>query len=157
MHIEIVSVGKIKQSFVQDAENEYLPRIRKYSKVSVSELDLSKFAKLPDKQRQRRETEEVLNYIKPGTFLIALDEDGRQFTSEAFANLLDEKTVGGISSFCFAIGGANGWDKELMRSRAGLFLSLSKFTLSYQVSRMVLAEQLYRVISIMKGLPYHKQ
>ena len=89
MQLEILSIGKVKQSFVLSAEEEYLQRIRPFAKTKVTEIELPKLASLPDPERRRRETEEVLSRVKPGAFLIALDEDGKEFSSEDFAKFID--------------------------------------------------------------------
>ena len=156
MQLTIASIGKVKQKFVMEAEAEYIKRLKLFTKIRVEEYEFPKLASLQEQERKKRETEEFLSKRNAGEFLIALDENGKQFTSEEFAGFLDKKMTGGVSSFCFAIGGACGWDLEVMKHGAGLVLSLSSLTFSYQMTRMILVEQIYRAFTIVKGLPYHK-
>ena len=121
----------------------------------MCELDNRRLAKLSEGEQKKREAELVLGEIKAGEYLCALDERGRQFSSAGFATHLQKVMNGGTSRLVFAIGGPFGWDDEV-RDRAELLLSLSPMTFNYQLTRLVLAEQLYRVLSIISGSPYHK-
>ena len=76
-------------------------------------------------------------------------------TSEGLAHWLQNEMNNGSSQFCFAIGGSFGWAPEV-KKHAKLVLALSKLTLPYQICRLVLIEQIYRAMTIIKGIPYHK-
>ena len=153
MQIEVVSVGRVKQRFVLDGEQEYLPRMKPWAKVSVRELDPS--FDLPPNEQIKREGELFLKQLSGNEFLVILDEKGKRFTSPALSAFMGEKMSSGNSSFVFAIGGAFGWREEV-KKRANLLLSLSDLTFPYQLTRLVLIEQIYRSLSILKGQPYHK-
>ena len=140
MRIKIITLGRVKQSFVKAGEAEYVKRLPQDWKLSFKEL--SETAKL-EKEVDARE------------LVVALDEQGKQFSSLEFAQYLQKKMVSGTSSVTFVIGGAYGLAPEVI-SRADLKLSLAKMTFPFQLCRLVLVEQLYRAITLIKGQPYHK-
>jgi 23S rRNA (pseudouridine1915-N3)-methyltransferase len=87
-------------------------------------------------------------------FLILLDSRGRQLTSEAFAAQIGRLRDRGTQTLVLAIGPADGWS-DAARARAGLLLSFGSITLPHQLARVVLAEQIYRALTILAGHPYH--
>ena len=97
----------------------------------------------------------MLANVPAGDFLILLDERGKNLSSQELADQVQKAMNNSISSFSFAIGGALGWD-EVARKKSNLCLSLSKLTLPYQIARLVVVEQIYRVVTLIKGIPYHK-
>jgi 23S rRNA (pseudouridine1915-N3)-methyltransferase len=86
--------------------------------------------------------------------LVLLDSRGKQMSSEEFATWLGARRDAGVAHIAFAIGPASGWDEDA-RKQAGLLLSLSKMTLAHALARAVLAEQIYRAMTILTGHPYH--
>jgi 23S rRNA (pseudouridine1915-N3)-methyltransferase len=107
-----------------------------------------------DPQRARsREAAEILRHVQPGDALVALDERGKQRTSEELSVWLGERLERG--RLAFAIGSDLGLGEEV-RSRAGELLSLSRLTLPHQLARLVLLEQLYRATDILAGGAYHR-
>ena len=155
LNIRIITLGEVTQRFVRDGESEYLARLSRSAKVSIVELRTERFAKLPVPERVAREGELLLQQLKNGELFCALDEQGKSFTSVAFSEHLQKLMNRGVSSIVFAIGGAYGWSENI-RNRADLRLSLSPMTFTYQMTRLVLIEQLYRGLSIIAGTPYHK-
>ena len=153
MRIKIISVGKIKQSFVHEGEGEYLQRMKSFAQLRLVEVPTS--TELPEAQMKQAECAAVLGKVDSGEYLVVLDEGGKQLTSKQFAALLQTQMNQGTSSFCFAIGGAYGWDDQV-RKEADLVLSLSAMTFPYQMTRLILVEQLYRAMTLLKGIPYHK-
>lgn len=155
MKIEIFSVGRVRQRFVQDGEDEYLTRLKPLMRVELNEIDNSKFAGLPEEKLTQKEAELVLGKVRPDAFFVLLDERGRALDSIAFAETIKKESIYGRGSIAFAIGGAFGWHNSV-RERADLELSLSPFTFTYQMTRLILIEQIYRAMTIIKGMPYHK-
>ena len=153
MKIKIISVGKVKQAFVLDGEAEYLPRLKSFAAIKF--IEVGSRAELPEVQMKRSEAEAVIEKIEPADFVVVLDEAGKKFTSPEFSKTLQGQMNAGRSSFCFAIGGAYGWD-ESIREKADILLSLSPMTFTYQMTRLVLVEQIYRAMTLIKGIPYHK-
>lgn len=155
MKIRIVSLERGKHAFLQTAEDEYVSRIRRFAQIELIGLEAQRFNKLPDEERRKRETALAIESIGDLRPVIALDERGKQFTSEALAKYLSSAINRGTHQLTFAIGGALGWSSE-MQEAATTFLSLSAFTFTSQMARMILAEQIYRAFTIMRGVPYHR-
>lgn len=153
MRIRVLSLGKVRSSFVQEGEEQYLPRIKKWCRIEVEEIPNERFAALPPEVMRERESEALLTKIKPEETLILLDEQGKQLSSKEFSRFLATRLE--ESPVVFAIGGFSGWSPEAKRA-ARYTLSLSPMTFTYQMTRLFLIEQLYRALTIIKGVPYHK-
>lgn len=153
MKIKLISVGRVKQDFVLAGEDEYLARMRSFAEIQRIEVQAA--TELPELQMKEQETQAVLKKVSDADFLVVLDETGKTLTSPQFASFLQTRMNHGDSSFCFAIGGAYGWSNT-MRQEADYVLSLSAMTFTYQMSRLILVEQLYRAMTILKGVSYHK-
>ena len=152
MKINIVCVGKIKEKFFTDAINEYLKRISRFADLKIIEVDeASKLSNL--EQKSKVEGEKLLQ--KCSGVIVALDGGGKLLSSTEIADYIHKKEVQGESTISFVIGGSNGLSKELL-SRADLILSFGKITFPHQLFRVVLVEQIYRALTIIEGLPYHK-
>lgn len=155
MRIRILSLGKVKQPFVLQGEAEYLKRLKPWVPVEIIELPNERFASLPEEQMKLREAELVLARREPNSFFVALDEHGKQFSSPALAEWFQQRMNQGTSSITLAIGGAYGWHESILKA-AQLTLSLSELTFPYQLTRLILVEQIYRVQTLLRGMPYHK-
>lgn len=154
MAIRIVSIGKTNNEFLKRSIETYLQRIRKYAIVSWLELpDVKKKLFNTSDELKRLEAEILLKDVKPSSFLVGLDEKGKLLTSREFANKIDHWAVTN-ADLIFVIGGAYGFDKSVYDRMNGM-ISLSKMTLSHQMVRLLLAEQVYRGYSILNGEPYH--
>lgn len=158
MKIEIFILGKTKESFIDKGVDEYLKRLKHYGKVSFRVL---KQPKIPSKQKtgeeelKRREGQLILDSIPKSSFLVALDENGKQFTSTSFAKEINRWQVSGKKQISFIIGGAFGLSKEVLQ-RADSQISLSPMTFTHDMVRLFLVEQLYRGFTILAGEKYHK-
>lgn len=153
MNIRIISVGKVKQSFVLEGEAEYLKRLKPYTKISTEELGLD--GGDGSEQQLAKEALKVKGHLKGSERVYLLDESGEKLSSKGFASCLNADFNSGYSQFVFLIGGPFGWHPD-MRKEAHAVLSLSALTFPHQLSRLILIEQLYRAFSIIKGAPYHK-
>jgi 23S rRNA (pseudouridine1915-N3)-methyltransferase len=156
MKISIVQVGRVRQAFVKDGEQEYLKRLRStpYA-LTITELGLESSEALRAAEVQEREGTELLKRLDSFEYVVVLDERGKQLSSVDFSQLLATRANTGTRSIAFVIGGAYGFS-ENVRQRADYVLSLSKMTLPHQVTRLVLVEQLYRAYTLGKGISYHK-
>lgn len=135
------------------AVHEYVARIERSLKCELIELPEEKKGADP----QRAKVEEgwrILKQVQPDDRLIALDERGREMTSAELARWIQAAMMEG-RDLVFAVGGAAGL-ADAVRTRADLVLSLSRMTLAHRLARLVLAEQLYRALAIVKGEPYHR-
>lgn len=97
----------------------------------------------------------MLKEAGPGRLLVALDEKGKSYDSYAFARFVGGLLESGKSEVVFILGGADGLPSEV-KSRADYLLSLSAMTLPHRLARLLLFEQLYRALCILKGVPYQK-
>lgn len=155
MQVKIISLEKLKDKCLLALELEYLKRLQKFGRFESIEIVSRSSSSLSDLERKKKDSQLCSEKIKKGDFLIVLDEEGKSFSSQEFADLLSRTASKGHSNFAFAIGGAHGWDRSF-REGANLTLSLSKMTFPYQLARIVLIEQLYRAFTIWRGVPYHK-
>ncbi len=114
-----------------------------------------KASKFDDERARAHESETILKKINSDYFVIALDERGKQVTSEEFAELIREKRDFGPGKIQFIIGGSHGLD-ESVRKRANLVLGFSKMTFTHEMVRVFLKEQIYRAFTILIGKAYHK-
>lgn len=155
MKIKLICIGKTGKGFLVDGENEYLNRLKHYVNIERIEIpDLKNAKKLSIEQIKSLEGKEIITKIIPGEQLILLDDKGKDFTSEKFADFIQKKFNQGGKALVFVIGGAYGFSKEVY-DRSDSLLSLSKMTFSHQMIRMIFFEQVYRAMTILKGEPYH--
>lgn len=152
MKINIIAIGKIKEKYFQDAVSEYVKRSSRYAEVKVIELEDAPQSKTPDEQRVI-ESERLLSKAKG--YIIAMDFRGKSMSSESLAQFISQKCIEGVSEFSFLIGGSHGHSDEL-RKRVDMLLSFGANTFPHQLFRVMLAEQVYRALSINAGTPYHK-
>ena len=154
MKIKVISIAKQKFSSFQTAEEEYLKRCQRFAKIELSEINSSKLSKFQGLELANREAELITAKLNSNDFVIALDEYGKQFSTMELKGTF-EKLMQQSPNIVFIVGGPQGLAPDLLK-RANLKLSLSKLTFTSEQSRMILIEQIYRVFSIIKGLPYHK-
>lgn len=158
LNINIICIGKIKEKYLKDALNEYSKRLSKYCKLNFIELPDEK---IPDKLNNSLENEikskecnNIINHIKKDSYVIALDLNGKQFTSEEFAEKIDNLSME-TSHLTFIIGGSLGLTKELL-DICHLKICFSKMTFPHQLIRVFLLEQIFRAFKIQKGETYHR-
>ena len=149
--IKIVCIGKIKETYLTDAINEYLKRLCKYVHIEIVELPDSSF---DIKKTLEVEKNLILKNIKLSDYNILLDIDAKELNSLEFANHLDKiRQIN--SSINFIIGGSNGVHddiKKIVNER----ISFSKLTFPHQLFRVILLEQIYRSFKILNNEEYHK-
>lgn len=159
MKIDIICVGKLKEKYWVGATGEYTKRLSKYCKINVREVPDEKTpdgaSQALEMQIKDKEGKAILKHIKPGAHVIALAIEGKQYSSEEFADKIEGYGISGRSHIAFIIGGSLGLSDEVM-SRANESISFSKMTFPHQLMRVVLLEQVYRGYRIIKGEPYHK-
>ena len=158
MKIKIYCIGKIKDQYLKDGVNEYIKRISAYASVEIIEVADSKVKDNPNnsdiKKAKNEEGERVLKQLK-NDYLIGLDLNKKEPTSEEFAKFLHSKLVEGGSNISFVIGGSYGLSDEL-KKRCNTSISLSKLTFLHQMTRLILLEQIYRAFKILNNETYHK-
>ena len=159
MRIIIAAVGRLKNGPERQLFERYRDRLAPAGRpLGWGPLEVFEFAesRAPDPAgRKSDEAVRLLTKIGDAGMKVVLDENGREFTSDAFAAFLRDRRGAGIRSLAFLIGGPDGHGPEALAA-AGLKLSLGQLTLPHMLARIVLAEQLYRAATILSGHPYHR-
>ena len=155
MKIWFWSVGKAHDNYVKEGITEFTKRISKYYPVEWTIIPVPKNAgMLSEMDLKKREGETILQWLKQDDYLIALDEHGKQFSSEGLSEFLQERASASTKNIIFLIGGAFGLDAAVLK-RAQLKWSLSQLTFPHQLVRLILAEQVYRACTILQNEKYH--
>ena len=146
MIFKVIVAGKASHSYAKTGVDEYIKRLKRYGKVELT------FVKDGDSAA----VSERLLKAADGSFIIAMDERGKEFTSHEFADKVRGWTDDPmVKSVAFLIGAADGHTEEL-RQKSRLLLRLSKMTLMHELALVVLLEQVYRAHTILRGEPYHR-
>lgn len=159
MKITVICVGKLKERYWKEAINEYSKRLTKYCKLNIIELPDEKapetISKAEEQQVCQKEGQRILKAIKEDSIVVALAIEGKMLSSEQLAAQIQKDTVEGISHIVFIIGGSLGLSQEVIK-KADRILSFSAMTFPHQMMRVILLEQIYRAMRIIKKEPYHK-
>lgn len=159
MRFTLSCIGKMKAGADKDLLDRYLDRARKTGRaLGVSEIALNEMAESRAQRAADRKNEEaaaLLNFLSNGAKLVTLDENGRHLKSKDFSGKLESWRNDGVPEIVFAIGGADGHGPDVL-SRADLKLALGAMTWPHQIARILLAEQIYRAMTIQSGHPYHR-
>ena len=154
MRVVIAAVGKPRDRHLGGAIAEYETRAARYWPLDVVEVREASGRGVDMAEAMSREGERLLERVPAGAVLIACDERGDRLTSGEFADLVQSARER-AQDLAFAIGGAFGLP-DAVRTRATRRIQLAPFTLPHELARLVLAEQLYRAGTIVRGEPYHK-
>lgn len=155
MKIRIVCVGR-PGALLGGAIAEYEERARRYWPIDIVEVKEERAGKGVSVQSVRAaESDRLMQRIAPGTRVVALTRTGDPVSSERLAKDLERMAVHGAPGVTFVIGGAAGLADEMLE-RADARLRLSTLTLPHEMARLLLAEQLYRAGTIVRGEPYHR-
>lgn len=159
MRITLVTVGKIKEKYLEAAIAEYSKRLSRYCRLEIvqvaDEKTPDKAGEALEQQIKEKEGERILSHLKDGAYVVALDIDGKQLSSEELAELVEGLGVKGESHIQFVIGGSLGLADSVLK-RADYKLSFSRMTFPHQLMRVILLEQIYRSYRIISKEPYHK-
>jgi 23S rRNA (pseudouridine1915-N3)-methyltransferase len=159
MKITIISVGKIKEKYLRDAISEYAKRLGKYCKLELIETADEKtpdHASSTQKDLIRaREAERILKHVREGAYIITLEIEGKELSSEKLAEKIETLGIQGNSHIIFIIGGSIGLGEDVL-DKSDFALSFSKMTFPHQLMKVILLEQIYRSFRIINGEPYHK-
>ncbi|MBR2334523.1 MAG: 23S rRNA (pseudouridine(1915)-N(3))-methyltransferase RlmH [Clostridia bacterium] len=152
MKINLIAIGKIKENYIIDGIKEYAKRISRFAEFNLIELPDAPQGKTPDEQA---DIEGKRLFEKAKGTIIILDGKGKNLSSEGLATYLDKKCTEGVGEFSFLIGGSHGHSLAT-KQKADLLLSFGAMTFPHQLFRLMLTEQIYRSLSIINKLPYHK-
>lgn len=157
LNVNVICIGKLKESYLKDACGEYLKRLMAFCKTNIIELDEYR---LPDNPSQsqidlalKEEGERILKKAD-GSTIIAMCIEGGQMPSEKLSKTIESLSQS-TSKISFIIGGSFGLSDEV-KSRAKIKLSMSQMTFPHQLARVMLLEQIYRAFMITSGNKYHK-
>jgi 23S rRNA (pseudouridine1915-N3)-methyltransferase len=155
MKVLVLVVGSVRGSLAT-AVSEYEDRASRYWKLEVVEVASGAAGRSPAAERVRdEEAERILSRLPDQAEVWALTREGKGMGSTELARTLEERAIRSTPTVAFVIGGAFGLGRSVL-DRAVRKLSLSSMTLPHEMARVVLAEQLYRAGSILRGEPYHK-
>lgn len=152
-NITIVAIGKVKESYFRDAIEEYAKRLGPYVKLSFQELKPEPFHGEGDKLKAKKAEGERLSAFlekRPESYVVILDERGKKYSSPAFAHHLEKIS----QPIIFVIGGSLGIDERVVEEYKNS-ISLSEMTFPHEMARVVLVEQIYRAVTILKEKEYH--
>ncbi len=150
--IRILTVGKTKNRSIKEEIDRLTDKVKDEWKVSLSSISPSDNS-IPS-IKTKKETEELISNLPKDSLCFFLDPDGKEYDSDSFYKLLKkEKDLGRKVSF--AVGGAFGFDKNIIKGK-GILISLSKMTFSHELSLLMLIEQIYRAYTLYKNIPYSK-
>ena len=155
MKLRFVWIGKTKRAPVRELIREYLDRIGKFVKVEVTELRDRQDVGGDTQRIIDKEGEDILSRTAGVPFFVALDERGRELDSRKLAELIEKHRLAGTKQIAFVIGGHGGL-ADGVRERADFVLALSRMTLTHELARVFLVEQIYRAFTIIHDLPYQK-
>lgn len=154
MRLVIASVGKPRDRHLAAAIDEYETRASRYWPLDVVEVREASGRGVSPEEAKSREGARLLERVPAGAFVVACDERGDRLTSAEFAIMVNDSRDR-ARDMAFVIGGAFGLPEEV-RSAATRRIQLAPFTMPHELARLVLAEQLYRAGTIVRGEPYHK-
>lgn len=156
--ITLITLGKLKEKYLRDAQEEYSKRLSRYCKLDLVELTP---VTLPEKPSQseidaalQKEAEMIQKRIPEGSHVTTLCVEGKPLSSEKFADFVDVNTNSG-TNMCFIIGSSYGLSDSI-KQQSRVRLSLSEMTFPHQLFRVMLLEQIYRAFKINEGGTYHK-
>ncbi len=155
IHINLIVLGKLKENYWSEAESEYLKRLQAFTKLNIIELREESFSeKDPVEITKQKEAEKIFGALEKikDTFIITLEEKGKQFSSVDFSKQLTKWSA--EKSLTFIIGGPLGLSPEVVK-KANANLSLSPLTFTHQMTRVILLEQIYRAMMIEQNRKYH--
>ena len=155
MDIEIWSIGKENEAFIEPGIQYYFKKIRPYNPVQLVTLQLPKKAATTDIElTKQREEELILKKIQSHHYLVLLDERGKQLTSPQWAQQFQQCMNNGVKTLVILIGGAYGVSDKVKKEAKQVW-SLSQLVFPHQLVRLIVAEQVYRAFSILHNSPYH--
>ena len=159
MKMTILAIGRMKAGPEKELCDDYLSRARAMGRsCGITAIDMRDFAEsgFDEPQRRRDAEAKVLTAsLAPRSFTVVLDETGRALKSADFAALLRREIEAGASEIAFLIGGPDG-HAQSTRASANFTLALGPMTWPHRLVRVMLAEQIYRVVTIMVNHPYHR-
>lgn len=157
MQITFLQNGKTEEDYLKAGIAVFEERIRHFLPYRSEVLPaLKNIGNLPVAQQKLKEWEQMGRFVEKADCLVLLDEHGSEFTSREFARFLQDRMNTGVRNLMFAVGGPYGFSPQAHEA-ARYKVSLSRMTFSHQMVRLFFVEQIYRALTILKGMPYHNE
>jgi len=156
MKINLIMIGKTNAEYINSGILEYTKRLQKFAKLELIIIpDIKNAKSLSQEEVKKEEAKLILSKLKDSK-IILLDNNGKEFTSIGFSDVITKFQNDSEKSISFVIGGAYGFDESIY-SRSDMKISLSRMTFSHQIVRLIFLEQLYRAFTIINNHPYHNE
>lgn len=156
--VKFITIGNLKEGYLREAEAEYVKRLGAFCRIEMIQLKETKIGDSPSQNEitaaLESEAKVIMPLLSPKAYKIAMCVEGKQFSSEDLALLIDRETIE-HSEICFVIGSSHGLS-DRVKNACDLKLSISKLTFPHQLMRVILLEAVYRAFNIIKGTKYHK-
>ncbi len=157
MKIVLLQTGKTTEKYISEGIGIFVSRIQKYAVFEIVTLPALKNAgNMPVNEQKIKEGTKIINSLNNGDYVIILDEKGKTYRTGEFSEQLKKIFMLPKKRVVFVIGGPWGFSENVYR-RADLEISLSSMTFSHQMVRLLFLEQLYRILTLIKGDPYHHE
>lgn len=157
MKISFVQTGKTTENYIAEGVSLYEKRIKKFLPFEIITTPALKNTRnLKPEEVKSREGKLLLDILPDDSFVILLDDRGKEFTTSELASFIRRSFAGLRRNIVFVSGGAWGFSPEAYE-RADMKLSLSKLTFPHQLVRLLFMEQMYRVLTVIEGIPYHHE
>jgi 23S rRNA (pseudouridine1915-N3)-methyltransferase len=153
MRLRLIWVGKTKNEHLRTLTDDYLSRLGRFVRCEVTELRES--SARTEREGIEDEGRRIIGALRGDAHVVLLDVSGREWSSIELAGEVEKWQTTARREVAFVIGGHNGVSKEVV-ARANFRWSLSRLTLTHEMARVLLTEQLYRAYTIIHGLPYQK-
>jgi 23S rRNA (pseudouridine1915-N3)-methyltransferase len=155
MKIQFWSIGKNNEPYVKEGIEDFTQRISKYYPVEWNIIPVPKNAgMMSEMDLKKKEGDTILAWLKKDDYMVALDERGKEMSSEKLAEFIQARANDSIKTLVFVIGGAFGLE-EIVLKKANYIWSLSQLTFPHQLVRLILAEQVYRACTIIRKEKYN--
>ena len=156
MRLKVLWIGKTRSPSIKALTADYLERIRRMTSCEILEIrDPARGRTQRVIERTKLEGEDIARRLPKAAFVVALDEAGRQYSSEEFARRLESEQNNGTKEITFIVGGPDGLSRDTT-ALARMVLSLGKMTWTHEMCRALLLEQIYRALCILNKIPYHR-
>ncbi|MCH5234295.1 MAG: 23S rRNA (pseudouridine(1915)-N(3))-methyltransferase RlmH [Muribaculaceae bacterium] len=155
MEICLLSVGKISSSWIQQGIDMFESRIGRYIKFSTLIIpDIKNSKSLSIENLKEEEGKAIIGNINSSDFVVLMDEKGKEYTSRGFSEWIQKQMNAGRKRLMIVIGGPFGFSQNVY-ARADSTIALSKLTFTHEMAKLILTEQIYRSMTILRGEPYH--
>ncbi len=154
MKIELRCIGKTETGYLTEGIEIFRKRLAHYTNFEIVILPDIKNAPTEKSALLKKEGALILEKLSDSDILVLFDENGKQYSSVAFSEFIENKQITNTPRLIFQVGGAFGFS-DAVYERANAKISLSAMTFSHQMVRLIIVEQLYRAFTILKGEKYH--